>query len=221
MSLVTLADHPVRSGRITLVANGAWSARLVVVSDVKISGSVRLVATDGIDLTCYVRPSSSGPDAANDQRVMLIGGAGGLEKKVKGSYRSAKLTDPVQRAVRAAGDSLDASVSTALLSRQIAQWTCEERSVLFEYCALAREAGADVHWRYLPNGKLWIGEETWPAMKLPEGTKLEDFDPSTNQWLLAVDTPAILPGVSLEGIGNVMCVDHWISSDKIRSVVWT
>lgn len=220
MSLITCADLPVMSGRISLVLNGGWSASLMLAgeSDSAPTGSVKIKAEGGFDLAAFIR--AGGVDRKNTVHALLVGGAGGLDKLVSGSYRSPQLRDPLERATKAAGDTLSSSVSESLLSKQVPHWTTLERRVRLEYSAIAREAGLDVHWRYEPDGKLWLGEESWPAQELPDGTVIVNTDPSLGRTILAVTTPALLPGVDLEGIGRIEAVDHWIQHDRVRSIVW-
>lgn len=222
MALVTVGDVPVMSGRISLVEHGAWTASLLLAvdGDTVPSGAVTLKAQDGIDLAGYADPDLSGIDRANVGHVQLVGGSGGLNKIVSGSYRSPQLRDPLDRAMKAAGDTLSSKIAAGLLDKQIPFWTTLERRVRLEYYAIAREAGADVHWRYEPDGTLWIGTESWPTAELPEGTVVVNTDPSLRRTLLAVTTPALLPGYDVDGIGKIVGVGHWIQHDNVRSVVW-
>jgi hypothetical protein len=71
----------------------------------------------------------------------------------------------------------------------------------------------------LGDGSLWIGTETWPSSS-PQ-YELMDRNPTDGIFVLGVDTPTILPGVSIQDIGNVARVQHEIDAQGIRTRILT
>lgn len=73
----------------------------------------------------------------------------------------------------------------------------------------------DRHWRILPDGTLWIGQETWPA-----GSDLQilEYHPADGWYLfdLALD---LLPGMQAD-VGRVVRVVHRVR-ERSRTEVWT
>ena len=206
-------------GRVSLTIKGAWTGSLTSDGTTAPTGKIKLVADGGFDLACAV--VAGGVDHKNAVHLSIVGGAGGLGKEVIGSFRSAQLRDPLVKALGVSGDALSANVSAALLSQSLAFWTQGRHAVARELYALARAAAADVNWRYEADGALWIGAESWPSAELPSTARIVDVEPSLGRTIIAVDTPAILPGVDLVGVGKVRAVDHWIEHDHVRSIVWS
>lgn len=220
MALVTCDGKTVLRGRISLVLRGAWRASLLLEGETVPSGSVTTAAQDGLEIVGTVIPELSNIDRRGAVHASIIGGGGKLKAEVSGSFRSAQLRDPLNAAIKVSGDQLSSNMSQAVLSKSLSYWTQGKHSIAAEYQALARAAGDGCNWRYEADGKLWIGEETWPAAQLPADATIIDSDPSLGMWTIAVVTPTLLPGVNLEGVGKIDAVDHWIGPDGVRSVAW-
>jgi hypothetical protein len=124
-------------------------------------------------------------------------------------------------ATKASGDTLAASVGADVLSVQASAWSAmaiPAAQALDEIAGyLSGAIGKAINWRYLDDGKLWIGAEQWTAAKLPEGDELLEQDPAMGRQVIGVTTPSLLPGVNLEGVGQVLAVDHWIEAEQIRT----
>lgn len=223
MALVVCAGADVLSGRISLRLRGAWSAELVLDTDTRPTGKVELEAEGGLELTGTV--VGGGPGLTGATTVRLVGGAGGLAKQVSGAFRSAQLRDPLDAALRAGGESLSSTVATSILGIQLARWSQGKHHVgreLDDLAAAATKAlGSTVNWRFLGDGAVWLGVETWPAATLPDGAEVLDALPAEGRYVIGVDTPALLPGVDLAGVGKVQAVDHVLDSTAVRTHAWT
>jgi hypothetical protein len=216
MSLVRCAGLDVLSMHVGLSLYGVWTAHGRLDSTDVPTGQVLLEADGGFSLHGTIARGGIHLDAAH---VIVIGGAGGLHKEVSGSYRSAQFRDPLDAIARAAGETLSADITEDLLSLQLTFWTLGACRASRGLDDLARFAG--VNWRLLPDGKLWLGEESWPSAEVPEEATIEDRFPIEKRVVLAVETPALLPGVDLVDVGRVVAVDHYIEADMVRTHAWT
>jgi hypothetical protein len=64
-----------------------------------------------------------------------------------------------------------------------------------------------------------MGEESWPARS---GTfDIIEQHPADGSFLIGCESPFVMPGDSLDGVGNVNRVEHQLSPDRIRSVIAT
>jgi hypothetical protein len=77
-----------------------------------------------------------------------------------------------------------------------------------------------VLWRVLSDGSVWMGTESWPSAKLPDGADVLERFPSELRVELGVQTPTLMPGVNLDGVGKVAAVDHWVEHDQVRTDAW-
>lgn len=219
MALVTCSKRAVLQGRISLPISGPWTASLQLDAEEAPSGTTTIAAADGLSLEGTIRLARV--DARNRAHTSVIGGKGKLLADVAGYFRSAQLRDPLNAAARASGDALSSKISSALLNQSLAFWTQGPQSVALELYALARAAGADVNWRYEPGGSLWMGAETWPAAKLGSDEVIVSEDADKGLTVVAVTTLRLQPGVDIEGIGKIRCVDYWLHPDRVRAFLWT
>jgi hypothetical protein len=87
--------------------------------------------------------------------------------------------------------------------------------------AAAQQLGAEVTWRILGDGSIWLGPETWPAATLPASAEVIDPSPLVPFTVIACEVPALLPGVDLAGVGRVVLAEHWVRPNSVRSWAWT
>jgi hypothetical protein len=52
------------------------------------------------------------------------------------------------------------------------------------------------------------------------GSDLLEAFPAEGRYVIGAETPSLLPGVALEGVGHVAAVDHWITPHEVRSWAW-
>lgn len=222
MSVLTCAGVDVLRGAIMLPLRGAWTARLELdeSEDGAPTGSVTLAADGGLSLVGTVVDSGTSNGRA---LVLVVGGRGGLGKRVSGAFRQAQLRDPLGTTISASGESLAASSSTSVLRVSLDRWTLGVYSAaraLEEIADVATaQLGEAVNWRILSSGDVWIGTESWPAATLDAAADVLDVDPVRKQAVLGVEVPALLPGVNLDGVGRLAEVVHSIEPDAIRTVV--
>jgi hypothetical protein len=212
---IRCGDSAVLRGHVSLPLVGAWHATLELDAAEAPSGAVVLAADDGFELHAAVVHGGVQSDRAF---VRIVGGAGGLGATVSGAFRSAKLRDPLRVITTASGDTLSSTIASSLLTLSLPYWTL---GVYPAWRALSELAAfADVSWRYLPDGTLWLGEEAWTAATLPEGDAIASRHPAQRRTVIATSTPSLLPGVDLEGVGQVHAVEHWIEPYEVRTWAW-
>lgn len=219
--LVTCAGADVLSGRIGgLGLGGTWRARLRLDTATVPAGAVTIAAAGGLTLQGTIEEAGAHLDVVE---AVVIGGANGLEREAFASFRSAQLRDPLAVILDTAGE-VQANIDSALLAVRIEAFTLagSARQALGQLAALAALAiGRDVGWRINAAGEVWIGEETWPAAKLPAGAEVLDRRPGERLAIIGAETPALLPGVDLDGVGRVRAVVHDIQPRRVRTWAWT
>ena len=223
MALITCAGADVIRGRIHMPTSGAWFAELVLDTATAPSGSVTIAADNGLSIKGTVSKAGVFLDSAN---VRIVGGAGGLANPVTPSaFQRAQLSDALKGVTQASGDTLSSTVSADLLSTLLTAWVSTRKpaaQALDDLCAYVSGArGQTINWRYLDDGKLWLGAETWPSVTLPDTDSLLVNSPASGRQVIGVATPSLLPGVNLVDVGNVIAVDHYIEPDEIRTWAWT
>jgi hypothetical protein len=223
VALVTLGGAGVERGRIALGLSGAWTAQLVLDTPTPPSGPATIAAAGGLELHGTVVPSRSGA-RLDSSHVWVVGGAGGLATEVGGAFRSAQLRDPLNAILAASGEKLSSTTTSQVLSVSLPFWTLGVHRAGRALDELAAEAGRVlgkvIRWRVLSDGTIWLGAETWPTAKLPADADVLDTDPSRRQVTIGPATPALLPGVDLDGVGRVLAVEHHLQPDQVRSLAW-
>lgn len=212
MARVTCGSAAVLDGRIALPLHGAWTARLRLDTTTEPTGSVSIVAENGLTLQGTI---AGGGVRLGSAHVLVTGGARGLGTMVSGAWRQAKLRDPLNAIARASGEELSTAIASDLLGTALPEWTINEKRAAAALDELA--AFASVGWRILADGTLWMGAETWPTATLPEDAPILDAWPDERRTVIAPATPALLPGVDLENVGRVVEVVHWIEPEEIRT----
>lgn len=149
--------------------------------------------------------------------VRLVGGAGGLAKVLPGQgYLNAPLRVPLEDLVAAAGEGLSDLADSAVLAFQLRHWARARSAAGRALWALLGRVDGAV-WRFLPDGKLWVGLETWPTVA--PSIELTGYDPFSDRVSLFAEEPGIQPGVTvLER--RVDHVEHLVREDRIRTDLW-
>ena len=225
MSLVTINDVAVITGTITMPLQGVWIADLVIDqpdgTGFDAGKSVTIKADGGVQLTGTVAPNRTGTflDAVH---VRVLAGAGGMAKATKArayAQPGAYVRDVLGAVLQDAGETLSSTVASSITGTSLTAW-----SVFAQPAGQAIGAFLDVvfhgnHWRILSDGKFWTGAETWDSASAQ--FDILEQSPGGGEFLLGVDTPAIVPGCTIDGLGKINRVEHAIASDSIRTRVWT
>lgn len=216
-ALVTCAGASVLDMRIVMPVRGPWFARGRLDTATAPTGEVTIEAVDGIELTGTIRTSSVYMDAAH---VEIVGGANGLGTVVSGYYREAFLRVALNALCSQSGESASSTIAAAVLNVTLPAWTMAGTAGA-GLDALAAFASAqldsDIGWRILDDGTIWIGAETWTTETLPDHAVVIDAKPEIGAYLIASETPTLLPGAALTDVGNVREVVHVIEPGKVRT----
>lgn len=222
MALVTLGGAAVLSAHISMPLQGAWTVSAKVDTATLPTFSQTLACEGGLSLLGTV---ATGAVVLDSSHVWIVGGGGGLGTQVHGSFAYAQLRDPLQSIADQAGEKLSTSIASDLLSLSLSSWSMGRGTAgaaLASLCVYASaNTGQAVRWRVLPDGTLWLGAETWPAVTLPATDEIMAIDPIDRRTCVAVSTPTLYPGVSIADIGNAAAVDHWMEHTKVRTWVTT
>lgn len=223
MALITCGGADVERGRIHFPRRGAWYARLKLDTATLPSGRVTIAAAGGLAIAgTIVQPSGVFLDSAH---VSIVGGAGGLSAIIApASYENALIRDPLAAIVQASGETISTTISATITTVLLPAWThvAERATEALDHLTYSagQALGKPLVWRVLGDGTIWLGEETWPAAALPAGADIVDQEPGDGRCELGVQTPALLPGVDLAGVGKVAAVDHWIEPHEVRTWAW-
>lgn len=222
MATVTCGGLDVLRGRLAIPLDGVWTAELYLDGAAMKTGAATVGAEGGLSLAGTAVRAVAELDTVH---AHVLGGAGRLAEEVKGSFRQAQLRDPLQAITSAVGETLAASVDAAVLALELERWTLGRHHAgraLDELVAYAaRTLGQAIHWRHLSDGKLWIGAETWPTVKLSDDAFVLERHPAERRIVIGCQAPALLPGVTLADEGRVSAVEHWIEPERVRTWAWT
>lgn len=223
MALITCAGADVLRLRAHLPKRRAWWAWLDLDTATTPSGRVTIAAAGGLSLVGTVKkPSGAFLDSA---RIRVVGGAGGLDSIMSpAAFENAQLLDPLNAVLGAAGEKLSSTVSPSITGVLLSKWTLMAVSAGISIDALCSAAssqlGQDIGWRILEDGAVWLGAETWPAQAMPNGADVLEQDPVAGRFVIGSTTPFLLPGVNLDGVGNIVGVDHWVTHERVRADAW-
>lgn len=225
MALVTANGAAVISGSIMMPLLGVWTADLYIDrpdgSGFEAGTVVSVKAGDGLSLVGTVVDDRTGSylDAVH---VRLLGGAGGMARAAtpKGyAQPGAYVRDVLNQLASDSGETLSSDIAQPLSSKNLVAWTTMQSNVSSALDSLIEIVEPDANWRITPDGKLWVGVETWPVERAQH--QVIANDPKERTFDLGVDTFTIVPGIDLEGVGRVNRVEHTISDGGVRSHVWT
>lgn len=215
MSETTLNGCAVAVCSVLLPRIGVWTADVDVDAAEVPAGPATLVLAGRLTLSGTV---TRGGSEAERWRGRIVGGAGGLERVVpavaqQGGTFGLSLADVAARA----GEQL--SVGMDDLSGTTPIWHRIAAPAAHAVADVARAAGCA--WRVLPDGTVWMGQETWPLVS--PAVDVIDWRPDLGRLELAGDVLGILPGQTLRARSDltvrVGCVEHRATGDALRTVV--
>jgi hypothetical protein len=224
MALVTANDVGVISGRITRPLVGVWTADLVLDqpdgTGFDPGTKVTISSENGYSLAGVVDPNRTG-DFLDAVHVRVIGGAGGMgQAAINRAFvqPQAFVRDVVNGLMSDSGESLSSTTDAGFLATNLAAWSVMGKPVSWNLRALLKIVAPAFSWRILADGTLWIGAESWPSATGTFDTM--EQDPADGSYVLGVESPFVVPGTSIDGVGHVnRCVDV-IEARRMRTHVY-
>lgn len=213
MAYLTVNGALVESGVITLPRSGVWHAELNLAAGLLAQSSAALVLGNALELYGTVR---LGGEHADTTSALVVGGAGGFRDDVTPQhFRKAPMRIPLERALSDVGEELSPSSTESVLTAELEHWVTLKEPAQRVVAELARTA--DVNWRVLPDGRTWLGEETWPTVSV--GYEVAHAWPSKGRVQFVLDAPLLLPGYTFQG-RKVGSVTYVIRADALLCDVW-
>lgn len=204
------------TGTIGLPRVGAWVADLALATDRSPSGKVELVLGDLLTLKGTISRAGVFEGVA---RARVVAGADGLRAAVKPKhYMSPTLGIVLRDLLGDVGEVASPTIVAALLNTQLEHWTTIAMPAGQGIRCLLPKAGDDIAWRHLPDGTVWIGQETWPDSKV---TAYADVAASPEDATVEVNllTPELLPGTLLGG-RRVDALEIRVTGGSIGATAW-
>lgn len=212
MSVATINDVAIIRGTIEFHLHGTWLATVYISGDDPslVQGPVTLqVGSTTLSGTTLIAEADQG----NQVSVRVVGGKGGLEKDCPpkayiGTTRGKLLED----ALAEGGEALSSTSDSSVTSSQINRWTRVQDLVGGSVRRILDGSGAS--WRMLPNGRVWVGQETWP--EAPTDYTIASEVPTEQRIELGLEEIFVLPGMMLEG-QRLTSVKYVLDSVKLRA----
>jgi hypothetical protein len=208
--------YDVSRGTVCLPRIGAWHADVVVDTAVAFEGPVELVIGTAATLQGTI---VRGESYLGVFRARVAAGAGALTLELAPRhYQAPTLGAVLGDLAQDAGDALSATIAADLLSTPMAYWTRLRGPAGQLLRALVERATpAETAWRYLADGTLWLGAETWPDAGIE--TREISRTPEDAVINLGLDQPFVEPGTTI-GDDRVDYVEASICPDTVRARVW-
>lgn len=203
---------------LTLPRIGLWTAEITLDTTETVSGSVTISIAD--TMTFQGTVMKSGQDNSNTE-VLVVGGAGGLSTVLPGkAYYQVPFRTPFGDILTSVGETMSPTSDSGVLSTRLVHW-CRAAGTAQKELELMIDH-IDKPWRVLPDGSVWVGDETWADSAEFEYVTLSR-DPKNSVVILGAEVPKVYPGETLESEsfegGHVSNVEHVYDGRKIRTEV--
>lgn len=213
MSYATANGVPCVQARVSLPRDGAWTAALILDTDEAVTGRVA-ISLQGLELIGTARIAASYAGATH---LRVTGGAGGLGIEMQPrAWTNVPLRVPLDYLLAASSETLSQFSDTGILESQLPFW-----SMMGEPAGAALAHMVDQHedavWRMTPEGKIWIGRESWPEVSIPY--EVVSADPLADSLTIYSEVPAVYPGTSFLG-RRVSYVEHTIGETARTRVLF-
>lgn len=229
MALVTISSDSITadiiSGSIHRPLIGVWSADLTIDqpdgSGFAAGTKVTIASQDGYEIKGIIAAGRSG-DFLDTVHVRVLGGAGGLPSMVTARsfvQPGAFFRDVLNGLCSDTGETVSSTIDAGLLTTNLSAWSIKAEPASHALLTLISWVVPTASWRILSDGTLWVGTEKWPSADVT--FDLLSQDPKDAAFELGLESPAIEPGTTIDGIGQVSRVELTISASSIRARVWT
>jgi hypothetical protein len=166
--MLTDNDHPVHELPLALVKVGVWVADVELDATDPVMGAVVLSDGQGNDFQGTV---FRGGQQVGRAHARILGGTGGLHSVQLEArhYQAATARLVAEEAVSGAGEALDPA--TDPLAITLDYWSRAAGTAGAALSQLAEAVGC--LWRVLPNGKVWLGQDSSEPVVLPQVLELD------------------------------------------------
>jgi hypothetical protein len=199
MALLTANGQDVLEAKSSRRRTGAWSFDLLVDDPDALTGQVTIVVNDGA-LT-FVGTAVRTGVFSDTGHVRVIAGSGGLSTvATPRSYAGPTVAGVLADLLADAGETLSPTADAGVLAQELDAWTTGARPVADLISLLLSAGSPGAVWRSLPDGTIWVGNETWPDAGV-SSSPYQIFEDSaeTNSMVVGCDAPFLLPGTTFEG----------------------
>lgn len=191
--------------RCTLVRVGCWTIDVLTVTP--LPGNVSGACTIDLDTLTLSGFILRGGSWRESDYVRVVGGAGGLQlNTTPQGYANVPAQSLVTALLNNVGETL--STTAQVPTTTLPQWIVRREQTS---TALTRVADAlGVIWRVLPDGTVWMGNDTWPAATLTDPVLMDSY-PERGETKIGISSPELLPWQSLILLGqggNASDVDY-------------
>lgn len=196
MALIRANNDGVITMVLSLPLVGAWVGDLAV-DAVDMTGAVSIAVDDG--RLVFKGTAVKGGGFLDTTTIRVLAGAGRIGELAKAKhYGSVRLKTVLSDLLRDVGETLSSTASDTVLNAQLDAWTTHNLPTGEVVALLADAAGAT--WRFLPDGTVWVGVDTWPDSGLQDDDyQIVDEYPNQRSALVAPDPLPPLPGTKLAG----------------------
>jgi hypothetical protein len=215
LSTFSVNGYAVTSGSVSFPEAGAWTAQVELAGAPSLSGTVFL--SDPVGMAMQAQIVSGGRVSARS-RYFIVGGRGGLSKRLPAKhYRSAKAGKVLRDICAASGEILASDISAAYTGATLQFWTRAECTAGAALSQVADEIGAI--WRVRADGTVWVGSGSATEQL---GQPIIDLDssPELSEWTAAARSFAVRPGFSTDDGRQILRADYWVGHDA-RVVYYT
>lgn len=185
---------------------GAWQAELATDDEDTLTGKISF-EIDEQTFVGTVLPSNSGIDGSR-ARCRVVAGNGRHEAVISGKSYTAgagvRVSAVLRDILHDCGEDLSDLSDGPTLDGYLPRWHVSEGPANQALSDLAEKVGCS--WRFLRDGTVWFGPETWPEVT-PEH-RVVDEDWSAGALMLAPDTPDMVPGVVFQGTRIEHVIHH-------------
>lgn len=178
---------------------GAWRFDLLVDDPEAISGKVTLDVNGGA--MTFVGTIVRSAVFIDTDHVQIIAGNAGLNTPgTPRHYNGTTVGGVLSDLLSDAGEALSLTADTSVLEQPLAAWTTGAVPVATLIGLLLAAGSPGAVWRSLPDGTVWVGNETWPDAGI-DSSLYQIFEDSAenSSMLVGCDAPFLLPGTTFEG----------------------
>lgn len=224
MALLTANDAAVLEAYVSLPITGRWVAEIAIDSmdaaAIDNNQAVEVKVVDGTFALTGTAVKERAGEFLSVVKYRIVGGANKLATPVTPRFygNGVRASDVINNLIADVGERLSSTVDRSLLVTQLAAWTTAQTNFHSALVSLLEKLGDDINYRYLTDGTIWIGRETWAENT--DDYSLMSYAPNTNIAVLGIDQPSYLPGQKITGLGRANYIQYAIEPSTVRATIW-